>query len=112
MCAQYTPGGYIVKMKMEGIIMVLIIRILFNTMSPIRSGIALAVTLVVAFVLCAIAQAVLPGPQFSHMWLSLFTSAPMGSLQAWIEGLIASVVVGFILGYCFAHCYNWSGKHA
>jgi hypothetical protein len=82
-----------------------------NSMSSFRSGIALAVTLVVAFVLCAIAQAILPGAQFSHMWLQLFTAAPMGSVQAWIEGVIASVIVGFVLGWCFAHCYNWSGKH-
>ena len=80
-------------------------------MSPVRSGIAFAGTLVVAFVICAIAQAILPGAAFSHMWIALFTAAPMGSGQAWIEGLIASVAVGFILGYCFAHCYNWSGKH-
>lgn len=82
-----------------------------NTMSPVRSGIALAGTLVVAFVLCAIAQAILPSLQFSHMWLVLFTAAPLGSLIAWIEGIAASVIVGFVLGYCFAHCYNWSGKH-
>ena len=82
-----------------------------NTMSPVRSGIALAGTLVVAFVLCAIAQAILLGAQFSHMWLALFTAAPLGSVQAWIGGLASSIIVGFILGYCFAHCYNWSGKH-
>ncbi len=78
-----------------------------KNLSPIAAGAALSATLVVAFVLCAIALALLPGPQFSHMWLALFTAAPLGSLVAWIEGLIASVVVGFVLGYCFAHCYNW-----
>lgn len=82
-----------------------------NTMSPLRSAIALAATLVVAFVLCAIAQVIFPGAQFTHMWLSLFTAAPVGSIQAWVEGIIASLVFGFISGYCFAHCYNWSGKH-
>jgi hypothetical protein len=41
------------------------------------------------------------------MWLSLFTAAPLGSIAAWFEGIIASLVVGFILGWCFAHCYNW-----
>lgn len=78
-----------------------------TNLSPMRTAIALAGTLVVAFVLCAIAQAVLPGVQFSHMWLALFTAAPVGSLQAWIEGVVASAVVGFISGYCFGHCYNW-----
>jgi hypothetical protein len=78
---------------------------------PLRTAVALAGTLIVAFVLCAIVQAILPGPQFSHMWLQLFTAAPLGTVQAWIEGIIASVIVGFITGYCFGHCYNWSGKH-
>ncbi len=80
-------------------------------LSPRRVGIALSGALLVAFVLCAIAQVILPGVQFSHMWLALFTAAPLGSVQAWIEGIIASVIVGFILGLCFGHCYNWSGKH-
>ena len=80
-------------------------------LSAVRTGIALASTLMVAFILCAIAQLIIPGAQFSHMWLQLFTAAPMGSVQAWVEGAIASVVVGFVLGWCFAHCYNWSGKH-
>jgi hypothetical protein len=53
-------------------------------LSP-RTAIALAGTLVVAFMLCAILQAILPAAQFSHMWLQLFTAAPLGSLQAWIE---------------------------
>ena len=78
---------------------------------PLRTAVALAGTLIVAFVLCAIVQTILPGPQFSHMWLQLFTAAPLGTVQAWIEGIIASVIVGFITGYCFGHCYNWSGKH-
>lgn len=82
-----------------------------NTMSPLRSAIALAATLVVAFILCAIAQVILPGAQFTHMWLALFTAAPMGSVQAWVEGILANVIFGFVLGWCFAHCYNWSGKH-
>lgn len=80
-------------------------------LSPLRIGIALSGTLVVAFVLCAIAEALLPGAAFSHMWLALFTAAPLGSASAWIEGIVASAVVGFVLGYCFGHCYNWSGKH-
>jgi hypothetical protein len=82
-----------------------------NYLPPLRTAIALTGTLVVAFVLCALVQAILPSAQFSHMWLQLFTAAPLGSFQAWIEGVIASAVVGFITGYCFGHCYNWSGKH-
>ena len=74
--------------------------------SEMGTGMALAATLVFAFVLCAIAQIVLPGAQFSHMWLALFTAAPAGSSAAWLEGIIASIVVGFITGYFFAWVYN------
>lgn len=80
-------------------------------LSTLRTAIALAATLVVAFILCAIAQLILPGAQFSHMWLQLFTAAPMGAMAMWVEGITASAIVGFVLGWCFAHCYNWSGKH-
>lgn len=82
-----------------------------ENISTLRAGIALAVTLVVVFVLCSIAQMILPGAQFSHMWLQLFSAAPMGSIAMWFEGVIASLVVGFVAGWCFAHCYNWSGTH-
>jgi len=74
---------------------------------PIVAGLALAKTLVVAYILCAIAQIIWPGAQFSHMWLQLFSAAPMGSLQMWLEGILASIVVGFVLGYVFAWSYNW-----
>lgn len=79
-------------------------------LSPLVTGLALAKTLVVAYVLCAIAQVVLPGGQFSHMWLQLFSAAPMGSTAMWIEGIIASIVVGFVMGYVFAWSYNWVSK--
>ena len=79
-------------------------------LSPLPGGLALAKTLVVAYVLCAIAQIILPGAQFSHMWLQLFTAAPIGTAQMWIEGIVASAVVGFILGYVFAWDYNWVSK--
>lgn len=82
-----------------------------HTLSLVRTGAALAGTLVVIFILCALAQAILPGVVFSHMWLALFTAAPLGSAAAWVEGIIASVIVGFVAGACFAHCYNWAGKH-
>ena len=75
-------------------------------LNPLAAGLALMKTLVVAFVLCAIAQVILPGVQFSHMWLQLFTAAPTGSVAMWLEGMVASILVGFIFGYVFAWAYN------
>ena len=74
------------------------------------TGLALAKTLVVVYVLCAIAQILVPSAQFSHMWLQLFSAAPMGSINMWLEGVIASILAGFISGYVFAWSYNWVSK--
>lgn len=71
------------------------------------SAVGLATALVVTFVLCAIAQAIVPGAQFSHMWVSLFTAAPLGSVQAWVEGIISNIVFGLVAGHVFAFAYNW-----
>lgn len=81
-------------------------------MSYRGAAIALAGSLVVAFVLCAIAQLIVPGAQFSHAWLTLFTSAPVGTFRAWAEGIISSVVVGAVLGHVFAYLYNWTTKQS
>lgn len=75
-------------------------------LSPTATGLALAGTLVIVFVLCALAQAVAPGLQASHMWVSLFTAAPIGSPEAWLEGGLSSLVAGFIAGWLFGAIYN------
>lgn len=77
-----------------------------NTLSPKGASIALALTLVVVFMLCAIAQYMDLGFQASHMWLNLFSAADMGSARMWIEGLLASLVVGGVTGFVFASSYN------
>ena len=79
-----------------------------NRLSYGGSAVALTATLVAAFVLCAIAQVILPGAQFSHMWLQLFTAAPIGSVEAWVEGIIANVAFGLVAGHIFAFAYNWT----
>ncbi len=78
-----------------------------GNLSKVGAALALASTLMVMFILCAIAQLVLPGAQFSHMWLQLFTAAPMNTTAMWTEGIVASIAVGLVAGWCFAHCYNW-----
>ncbi len=75
-------------------------------LSRTAAGSALAATLVFIFVLCAIVQALVPSVQASHMWLDLFTAAPIGSPTAWIEGIVANAVFGFVGGYFFAWVYN------
>lgn len=77
-----------------------------NRISEVAAGAGVAAALVVVFVLCALVQAIAPDVQASHMWISLFTSSPIGSLSAWVSGIVSSVVGGFVAGYVFAWKYN------
>ena len=77
---------------------------------PSAVAIALAVTLVVLFVVCAIAEVIVPAAPLSHAWIGLFATAPVGSGRAWIEGIVASVVLGVVGGYIFAATYNALGS--
>lgn len=77
-----------------------------NTLSPKGTGIALSITLAVLFALCAVVQYIDPGFQATHMWLTLFSAAELGSLRMWAEGILASLVMGAISGYVFAGAYN------
>lgn len=81
-------------------------------MSYRGAALALSGTLVTAFVLCATVQAVVPSLQFAHAWLSLFTSAPLGTLRAWFEGVISSLLVGLVLGHVFAYFYNLTSSRS
>lgn len=78
--------------------------------SGVATGAGVAAALVVAFVLCAIAAAALPSVQATHMWVSLFTSSPIGSVMAWVTGIISSAAGGFVSGWVFAYVYNRVSK--
>ncbi|MEK7098862.1 MAG: hypothetical protein AAB908_03080 [Patescibacteria group bacterium] len=81
-----------------------------TTISGIAAGAGVAAALVVAFVLCLIAALVVPNVQATHMWVSLFTSSPIGSGMAWITGIISSAAGGFVSGWVFAYVYNRVSK--
>jgi hypothetical protein len=80
-----------------------------TALRPNSVAIALAVTLVVLFVLCAIAEVVLPAAPVSHAWIGLFTTSPVGSAREY-EGILASIVLGVVGGYIFAVTYNALGS--
>ena len=71
-----------------------------------KTGIALATTLVLVYVLCLLVQAIAPGIQASHMWVQLFTAAPVGSVRSWVDGILANAVFGLVAGHVFAWVYN------
>lgn len=70
-----------------------------------RSAAAGAATLGVLFVICWAGNA-LVGLTGSHMFLELFTRAPVQSLWALAEGLCWALVFGAITGLLAAFFYN------
>jgi hypothetical protein len=75
-------------------------------LSPLAAAVALAVALVILFVLCAIVQAAAPGWPATHAWIGLFTAEPTLSLRAWVDGIVWSAVFGVIAGAVFVGSYN------
>jgi hypothetical protein len=86
-----------------------------STIPPSRSallnlaafGFAASAALVVLFVLCWIVAAIIPGlAGASHGWIALFTTAPVGSVKALIEGGMRSIVFGWIIAVVMVPIYN------
>ncbi|HZP70709.1 MAG TPA: hypothetical protein VFB29_12265 [Pseudolabrys sp.] len=68
-------------------------------------GWSCSATLVVLFVLCMLAALFLP-LRLAHGWISLWTDAPIDSSRVWIDGLVWSIVVGWLVALVFGTIYN------
>jgi len=76
-------------------------------MHLVAFGAAASSALVVLFVLCWLVAALLPGMfSASHGWITLFTTAPVASLNALIQGVIGSIVFGWIIALVMVPVYN------
>jgi hypothetical protein len=69
-------------------------------------GWGLSAALVVLVILCALAAMIFPGWSLAHNWLTLFSAADVGSLRNLIEGVISSVIMGWITATILVLVYN------
>lgn len=69
-------------------------------------GWALSAALVALFVVCAVAGMILPGLSLAHNWLSLFSTAPLGLVRSFAEGIIGSVAFGWLTAIVLGLVYN------
>jgi hypothetical protein len=69
-------------------------------------GWGFSAALVVLFVLCMLAALFVP-MRLAHGWVTLFSDAPISSTRIWVEGLIWSVVIGWLIALVFGTVYNW-----
>jgi hypothetical protein len=76
-----------------------------RTLSITRLIVTGGITAAAVFVLCWIGT-VIPFSSPTHAYISLFTSAPVASTQALVEGTIWSLLFGALVGGLFALIYN------
>lgn len=75
-------------------------------------GWGFSAALVMLFVLCMLAALFLP-LRAAHGFVSLLSEADVRSTRIWIDGLIWSVVVGWLIALVFGTIYNWIvARHA
>ena len=68
--------------------------------------IALSVTLVVIFVACTLAGMIFPAVPLAHGWLQLFSKAPLGSAQSWVDGFAGSIAFAWLTAIVLGLVYN------
>lgn len=69
-------------------------------------GWGLSAALVVLLILCELAAIIFPGWSLAHNWLTLFSAAEVGSLRNLIEGVIFSIIMGWITAAILVLTYN------
>jgi hypothetical protein len=68
-------------------------------------GWSFSATFVVLFVLCMLAALFVP-LRLAHGWVSLWSDAPIDSSRVWIDGLVWSVAIGWLIALIFGTIYN------
>ena len=68
-------------------------------------GWGFSAALVVLFVLCMLAALFIP-MRVAHGWVALLSDAPILSTRVWVEGMIWSVIAGWLFALVFGTVYN------
>ena len=77
-----------------------------SPLNVVAFGWAISSALIVLFVLCLVAAIVLPGWTASHAWVALYSTAPPTSVRIWIDGIVFSLVFGWITAVVIGLVYN------
>ncbi len=69
-------------------------------------GWGLSATLMVLFVSRLMIALVVPDWRLSHGWIGLFSAAPMTSFRVWIDGIVFSLLFGWVIALVLGSIYN------
>jgi hypothetical protein len=82
------------------------LQIKYTPLNIVALGWALAAALVVLFVICLVVALVLPDWPATHHWVALFSPAPLTSFRVWVDGIVFSVLFGWIGAAVLGGVYN------
>jgi hypothetical protein len=68
-------------------------------------GWAFSAVLVALFVICLFAALLFP-MRAAHGWVALVSTAPIDSARIWVEGIVYSIVAGWVAAIIVALVYN------
>ena len=77
-----------------------------SPLNIIALGWALLAALVVLFVICLAVALIVPEWKLTHAWVGLLSAAPMTSARVWIDGIVFSIVFGWVGAAIFGLVYN------
>lgn len=69
-------------------------------------GWGFSAALVALFVLCMLAALFMP-LRLAHGWVNFMSDAPIDTARVWVEGLIWSIALGWLIALVFGTIYNW-----
>ena len=69
-------------------------------------GWGFSAALIILFVLCMLSALFVP-TRAAHGFVSLLSDADIRSTRIWIDGLVWSVVAGWLVALVFGTVYNW-----
>ncbi len=68
-------------------------------------GWGFSAALVVLFMFCVLIALLAP-VRLAHGWINLLSDVPIDSSRVWAEGLIWSVIIGWLIAVVFGSIYN------
>ncbi len=77
-----------------------------NRFNIVALGCGLSATLAVLFAVCLVVALALPNWPASHAWVGLFSVAPLTSFRVWVDGIVFSVVFGWVAAIVLGTVYN------
>ena len=77
-----------------------------SPLNIVALGWGISAALVVLFLICLAVAVVIPDWPASHRWIGLFSVAPMTSVRVWIDGIVFSIVFGWISAIVCGLVYN------